>query len=45
MEMSCLGFVEFNGLLLERLIQIDLFESVHELRDGVVLFLWFVGMR
>ena len=44
MEMGGFGFVEFDGMLLDGLVEIDLFEGVHEVGDGLVLLLGFVGV-
>lgn len=38
------GFMKFEGMLFKGLIEVDLFEGVHELGDGLVLFLGFVGL-
>ena len=43
-EMGGLGFVEFDGVLLEGLVEVDLFEGVHEVGDGLVLLLGLVGV-
>ena len=44
MEMSGFGFVELDGMLLEGLVEVDLFEGVHEVGDGLVLLLGFMGV-
>ena len=41
-EMGGFGFVEFDGMLLEGLVEVDLFEGIHEMGDGLVLLLGFV---
>ena len=44
MEMGGFGFVEFDGMLLEGLVEVDLFEGVHEVGDGLMLLLRFMGV-